>query len=104
MNGPSHLLSVVTNSDGRMVSIHADLAGVELLLEELTHLRDQLLKDDCPHTHLFSFIPGDSQLTTTKLSDQEMEVTTVDHVQIYGWNAEWAIQHGLLPESRPNDG
>ncbi len=65
--------------------------------DELESLRERLELDDCPHTHLFSTIPGRSELTTTKLTDQEGEVNTIHHVKIYGWNNEWARRHGLKP-------
>ncbi|QDT04360.1 hypothetical protein K227x_27510 [Rubripirellula lacrimiformis] len=99
-----HLLSFVTNSDGSMVSIHADLAGIDLLIHELNVLRDDLLTNDCPHTHLFSSPPNAPQLTKTQLENQDMEVTCVDHVKIYGWNAEWAARHGLSPRTKPDGG
>ena len=78
-----------------MVSIHLDLGGVNYLISELSELRDQLIENDCPHTHLFS---GD-ELTITKLKNQKQEVNTVHHVKIYGWNAEWAVKHGLRENS-----
>jgi hypothetical protein len=90
-----HLLSFVTDTSGGLVSIHADLRGVEYLIEELERLRSQLLVDDCPHTHLFSSECAGDALTTTKLRDQPGEVNIVHHVKIYGWNEEWARRHGL---------
>jgi hypothetical protein len=92
-----HLLSFVTGSNGWRVSVHTDLAGVELLIGELEKLRDQLKKNDCPHTHLFSPVSGGDELTETKLSDQPDEAQQVCHVKIYGWNEEWAKRHGLKP-------
>ena len=78
----NHLLSFVTDETGSMVSVHADLAGVELLLSELNVLRDQLLKNDCPHIHLFSPTAGRNELTESKLKDQPYEVHEVSHVKI----------------------
>jgi len=92
----THVLSFATDESGGMVSIHVDLAGVNLLLAELERIRDRLVEDDCPHTHLFGESAGGSgELTETKLSSQPNEVSSVMHVKIYGWNEEWAIKHGL---------
>ena len=96
MSEASHLLSFVTNDDGSMVTIHADLAGVNLLIAELVRLRDQLNLDECPHTHLHSFEEADGQLSTAKLRDQPTEIHSVHHVKIYGWNREWKHRHGLM--------
>ena len=91
-----HLLSFVTNDDGSMVTIHADLAGVDLLIEELVRLRDQLNRDECPHTHLHSTEVPDGELSTAKLRDQPTEIHSVHHVKMYGWNREWKHRHGLM--------
>ena len=88
-----HLLSFVTDNSGAMVSIHADLAGVNRLLVELECIRDLLLQNDCPHTHLMA--TDGTELTETKLSDQQSEANIVHHVKIYGWNEEWAVKHNL---------
>jgi hypothetical protein len=90
-----HLLSFVTDTDGNYLSIHADLAGITMLIDELETLREQLEKNDCPHTHLLSY-GANSELSSTKLLDQQYENTIVDHVKIYGWNEEWAVKHGLM--------
>ena len=88
------LLSFVTNKSGTMVSIHADLAGVNCLLAELETMRESLLENDCPHTHLFITEDG-SELSGTKLTDKPNEDNVVHHVKIYGWNDEWASKHNL---------
>jgi hypothetical protein len=91
-----HLLSFVTNDSGDQVTIHADLAGISLLIEELLSLPEQLELNECPHTHLFSQAwEGQDELTTTKLGHQKMESVVVEHVKINGWNEEWAVRHGL---------
>ncbi len=93
-----YLLSFVTDESGQYVAVHADLNGIEHLITELERLRQRLLEDDCPHTHLFASKAGDGQLTQTKLQGQQNEKTPVWHVKIYGWNDEWARKHGLKPE------
>lgn len=91
------LLSFVTDAEGDRVTIHADLPGLELLLRELTWLKGKLEAGECEHTHLRSPDWAGDELTTTKLSGQEAEVTMVHHVKIYGWNDEWKRKHGLVP-------
>lgn len=93
--GEPHLLSFVTDASGESLAVHADLAGITMLIDELEILRRELEQGDCPHAHLFSFTSQDSALTTTKLAGQETEVNIVRHVKIYGWNEEWARRHGL---------
>lgn len=95
MTSVQHLLSFVTNQDGSMVTIHADLPGIEILIRELESLRDAIAGDDCPHTHLFSTEAVGKELSTSKLDNQPAEVNNVCHVKIYGWNSEWAVRHGL---------
>ena len=100
-----YLLSFVTDEKGTYLSIHLDLAGVEMLIQELEALRKQLLKDDCPHTHLFGYSdrPENNDLTLTKLKDQPGEVNQVLQVKIYGWNEEWARRHELKPCQKSQD-
>lgn len=97
--GRSHLLSFVTDHTGAYLAVHADLAGITLLIDELERLRVQLLDNECPHTHLFLNPPPHGELTGTKLPAQDEEVHTVYHVKIYGWNEEWACRHGLKQNS-----
>lgn len=96
-----HLLSFVTDSVGDYVAIHADLAGITKLIDELEGLREQLVKNDCPHTHLFSPLCAGYELTESKLADQKLEVNVVCHVKIYGWNEEWKRRHNLVPPDSP---
>jgi hypothetical protein len=92
-----HLLSFVTSASGGYLAVHADLAGITMLIDELEILREQLEQNDCPHTHLFSPEAAGSELTPTKIADQKDENNVVCHVKIYGWNEEWAVRHGLKP-------
>ena len=91
-----HLLSVVTDEDGSQVFIHLDLAGVNYLLKELSHLKAQLEDNDCPHFHLFTEEWGGGELTSSKLPDQKDEKHQVHHLKIYGWNEEWKVKHKLV--------
>jgi hypothetical protein len=95
-----HLLSFVTNESGTYIAVHADLAGISCLIGELECLREQLLLDDCPHTHLWS----GRELTNTKLADQgDSEVNVAYQVKIYGCNQEWAKRHGLIGPAGQSD-
>jgi hypothetical protein len=96
-----HLLSFVTDDAGDYLSIHADLNGINSLIDALNELKDQLVKNDCPHTHLSPGRGYGPYLTTSKLESQEMEVHVVKHVKIYGWNDEWAVRSGLRPPTPP---
>jgi hypothetical protein len=91
--GEPHLLSFVTDGSGAYVAVHADLAGISMLIDELEGIREQLAKSDCPHTHLLANVPN-AELTTTKLNSPE-EANVVQHVKIYGWTDEWCVKHGL---------
>lgn len=95
MEQSNHLLSFVTNIDGGVVTIHTDLNGISLLIGRLVLIRDQLVKGECPHTHLHSKEAVGDELSTTKLADQPNESSIVHQVKIYGWNDEWAVIHGL---------
>lgn len=95
-----HLLSFVTSASGGYLAVHADLAGITKLIEQLETLRNQLEKNECPHTHLFSSEAGGDELTVTKLANEEGEDVVVCHLKIYGWNEEWAVRHGLKEPSR----
>jgi hypothetical protein len=90
-----HLLSFVTDESGRYVAVHADLAGITMLIDELEIIREQLEQNDCPHTHLFSPEAAGPELTATKIASQQLEHNIVCEVKIYGWNDEWAARHGL---------
>ena len=94
-----HLLSFVTSSSGSYLAVHADLAGITMLIDELEIIREELEKNDCPYTHLFSPTAAGAELTDTKIASQENENNVICHVKFYGWNEEWAVRHGLKPES-----
>lgn len=95
MDPPTHVLGLVTNEHGDRVTMHLDLAGVDLLIAKLQALREQLRQGECPHLHLHAWgVPGD-ELTPTQLQDQPNEATSVTHLKIYGWNAEWLDRHRL---------
>ncbi len=89
------LLSFVTDEDGHQLFIHIDLAGVKFLIRELNRIKEKLEENDCPHTHLLTKEWGGSELSASKLADQDDEKNQVQHVKIYGWNEQWRQKHGL---------
>lgn len=91
MPKPNHVLSFATNHKGQLF-IHADAAGLDHLIQSLTHLRRAIDEDDCPHYHFMSDRCGGSDLSERTL-DQGTE--TIYHVKIYGWTPEWVEKHGL---------
>lgn len=65
------------------------------MIEELDGIRTKLKRNDCARTHLFAEKWGGSELSDSKLTNQEDEKTQVHHVKIYGWNEEWRRKHRL---------
>lgn len=90
------LLSFVTSKSGDQIFIHADRDGLNLLIKELTWLRERLEQNECDHTHLISPGWAGQELTISKLKDQEGEDLIVHEVKIYGWNDEWKKKHALV--------
>lgn len=91
-----HVLSFVINESGGGLVIHADLAGITMLIDELEIIREALLQNDSPHTHLWSDL-APNELTKTKLDDNSYEQSIVEAITIYGWNEEDAVRLGLKP-------
>lgn len=97
-----HLLSVVANQDGTMISVHADLRGLDFLIHSLSLLRQLLAEGKCEDLHFFSDCALGGELSKTKLGS-EAETTIVEHLKVYGWTQEWAIKHKIRREANaPN--
>lgn len=90
------LLSFVASKDGDQIFVHVDKNGLDLLIKELTWLREKLEANKCEHTHLMSPEWAGDELTTSKLKHQEGEDSIIHEVKIYGWNDEWKKKHGLV--------
>ncbi len=93
-----HLLSFAVNDDGTFLSMHADVAGLDLLIRSLVNLRQSAMDGECEHVHLFSDPDLGGELTTTKLQNQPYEATSIMHLKLYGWTDEWAKRHGLVTD------
>lgn len=91
------MLSVVTEPDGDVVYIHADIAGVTQLENIVVSLKQKIESGECPHDHLHSTSWAGSELTETMLAQERSAgCKQVHHVKVYGWTDEWASKHGLV--------
>lgn len=90
------MLSFVTNPDGDVTYIHADVKGLTLLERTVAQLKRALEVGNCEHSHLFSETWGSSELSETMLlQEREANCRQVHHVEIYAWTDEWRERHGL---------
>lgn len=83
-----------------MVSMHANPAGLDLLIDSLQRLRQLVIDGKCEDIHLFAETSLGGELTITRLANTTNEVNNVRHLKLYGWTDEWAKRHNLL-ETRP---
>ena len=81
--------------------MHADVAGLDLLIHSLMKLREFAAEGECEHTHFFADPDLGGELTTSKLQNQSQESTNVMHLKMYGWTDEWAKRHRLLADESP---
>ena len=96
---PEHVLSFFTDAAGDQLFVHADAAGLDLLIHRLTRLRGHLDRGECEHEHLFTTAwSGAGDLTTRGVAEGEH---VVQHVKIYAWTPEWASKHELR-DSNPD--
>ena len=95
------MLSIVSESNGDVVHIHGDLAGLEALEQALRRVREQVAAGVCEDNHLFSNSWGGKDLTETMLeSERETGARQVQHLKLFGWTDEWSVKHGLSPNAR----
>lgn len=96
MDEKATLLSVVTEPDGNVVYIHADLSGLMKLRESIDRMIGALKRGECDHDHLMSEDWAGYELTATILdSECTKGCRQVHHVKLYAWNDEWKAKHGL---------
>jgi hypothetical protein len=89
MKAPDYTLAVFTNGEG-MVSIHADVTGLGVLIATLQRLKAEVESGLCEHDHLGVGPFGDAQLSERKGCETG---DLVSHVKIYGWTEEWLVKH-----------
>jgi hypothetical protein len=96
MKRPAYLLSVTTAKSGDVVTIHGDRAGLAVLRDRVNELLVKLEREECDHEHLRSPDWAGSELTTTMLADERQSGhSTVHHLELFAWSAEWRAKHGL---------
>lgn len=81
-----------------MISVHANAAGLDFLIDSLSRLRELVLDGKCEDIHLFAEPTLGGELTATKLGSSDCEITNVGHCKVYGWTDEWAERHRLLEQ------
>jgi len=86
----------VANHDASMITIHADLQGLDFLIGTLHRIRQLVSEGECEDRRLYCDDAFGAELSSTLLQS-EAETKIVEHVRIYGWTHEWVIKHKLLP-------
>lgn len=92
----NHLLSFAVNEECTMISLHADIGRLNLMIDSLVRLRDLVAAGKCEDLHFFADEALGGELTSTMLTDSASEARVAQHVKVYGWTEEWAKRHGLL--------
>jgi len=91
MDTPSHVLALVRTSES-VVHLHADIAGLDRLIQALTFVRDKTVQGICEHEHLMSHSWGGHDLSEHS-GPENGEL--VHHLKIFGWTDDWAAKHGF---------
>ena len=76
----NHLLSVATDATAEQIFIHADAAGLDLLIHSLTRLRTKLAEGTSDHDHFMSEAWSGHELTTPLLAAGER---AVQHIKLW---------------------
>jgi len=91
MEPPDYTLAFF-RSEQDMVSVHADVRGLDVLIASLQRIKAQIEAGVCDHDHLISASCAGGELSEIKGSETG---TLVHHVKIYGWTQEWIAKHGF---------
>ena len=90
MTEKPELLSLVTEPDGDVIYVHADLSGLRKLRSTIESMICKLESGSCDHDHLRTEHWAGDELTSTMLeSEKNQGCTQVHHVKLYAWNDEW---------------
>ena len=93
MKNQEHLLCIVTDDDGQLF-IHADAAGLDLLIKSLSNIRKRIDDNECEHDHLMTESWGGYGLTEAPACEKEGRI--IHHIKIYSWTEEWVQKHRLM--------
>jgi hypothetical protein len=81
---PSHKLTFELSAAGDELFVHADVAGLRFLSQQLTQLASQAEKGRKEHVHLMTEEWAGNELTSAQ---QDAESTLLNKVNIHAWPA-----------------
>lgn len=92
MNPVEHVLTLVVK-DNNELFLHADGAGLDVLIKSLQDLRRSIDEGKCDHDHMLTESWGEGSLTESMGCEAEGHV--IHHLKVFGWTDEWAEKHGF---------
>lgn len=92
MTQEKHDLTLVADGNNQLC-LHADAAGLDLLIQNLQRLRRRVAQGECVHDHMMTESWGDGALSETIGCEKECQV--IHHLKMYGWTDEGASRHGF---------
>ena len=96
-SGNTHLLAFVVDAkQENLMSIHLDLAGLDYLVSQLSHVRKKLVENQVEHFHMFSEEWGDGSLSISTMGDVEGDGKPIHQINTYGWTDDWVEKHGFI--------
>lgn len=78
--------------DDETVNVHANKAGIDILIDYLESLKKKIEKNECEHYHLSSESWGGHDLTELQGTEKGQ---TINQVTFYGWTEEFAKKEGF---------
>jgi hypothetical protein len=94
MEEHQHILSLITDNENQLF-LHADAAGLDLLIQQLQHLRNSIERGESDHDHMMTASWGSWELTESMGCEKEGQI--IHHLKMYGWTDKWAKEHGFVP-------
>lgn len=102
MPHPDHILNI-TCDPICVVHLHADRAGLDLLIRRLQGLRDHLDKGECEHDHFMADSWGGYDLSE-ECGLREEGHAPVYHLKVMAWTDDWAARHGFTEQEAGSAG